>query len=151
MDGLGTTIHHLSRQIHRVSLVDSQTSTPEKTALQGIESCPLVPPRRDSASRVRGDRRVSDHQRLLHLRETTHPRQAWRIPPNLDHYSLDSTGKRGRHGSPRHDLCGRRSRQREADNRQRETITSTPRKTVQNFGGDERSGPSRSLVCPATA
>src|SRR5438876_12263074 len=104
MDGLGTTIHHLSRQIHRVSLVDSQTSPPEETALQGTESRPLVPPRRDSPSRIRGDRRVSGHQRLLHLRETTHPRQAWRILPNLDHYPLEPTGKRGSHGSPRHHL-----------------------------------------------
>src|SRR5207253_11252368 len=102
MDGLGPSIHHLSRQIHRVRLVDGQTSASKETALQGIESCPLVPPRRDSASRVRGDRRVSDHQRLLHLRETTHPRQAWRIPLNLDHYPLDPTGKRWPNGTPRH-------------------------------------------------
>src|SRR2546426_1693925 len=104
MDGLAPTIHHLSRPIHRVSLVDGQTSASKETALQGFESCPLVPPRRNSPCRIRGDRRVSHHQRLLHLRETTHPRQAWRIPPNLDHYPLDPTGKRGHHGSPRHDL-----------------------------------------------
>src|SRR2546422_6421840 len=151
MDGLGPSIHHLSRQIHRISLVDRQTSTPEKTALQGIESCPLVPPRRDSPCRIRGHRRVSYDHALLQLRKTTHPRQAWRISPSLDHDSLDPTSKRGCHGSPRHDLCGRRSRRREADNRQRETITSTQRKTVQNPGRDERSGPRRGHLRPTIA
>src|SRR5437660_12229838 len=99
MDGLGTTIHHLSRKINRIRKVDSQTGPREETTLQGIESRPLVPPRRDCPGRIRGHRRVSHDQRLLHLRETSHRRQTRRIPTDLDDYSMDLTSERGSYGS----------------------------------------------------
>src|SRR6266516_5174322 len=131
MDGLGKSVRNIPGQVYRVSLVDSQTGSTEEATLQGTESCPLVPTRRDSPSRIRSDRRVSHNQGLLHLRETIHRRQAPRISPDMDDHSLDPTSKRGRHGSPQHDLLERRGRRREADNRQTETITGNGRKTLQ--------------------
>src|SRR5437867_3592906 len=87
MDGLGKSVRNIPGQVYRVSLVDSQTGSTEEATLQGTESCPLVPPRRDSPSRIRSDRRVSHNQGLLHLRETTHRRQAPRISPDMDDHS----------------------------------------------------------------
>src|SRR5439155_23700359 len=149
MDGLGKSVRDLPGQVCRVSLVDSQTGSTEEATLQGTESCPLVPPRRDSPSRIRSDRRVSHDQGPLHLRETPHRRQAPRISLDMDDHSLDPTGKRGRHGSPSLDLCGRRGRGREAGNSQGETGTGTWREIVQDSGGVERAGTRRSLILTA--
>src|SRR6266571_7992273 len=133
MDGLGPSLHHLPRRLHRVRLVDSQTGGAKTSPLQGIESRTLVPSRRNGSRWIRGHRRIQNDQRLFHLRETTHRRQAWRISSCLDNYALDTSSKPWSHGPPRQDLRESGSRWGETDDRERETCASTRRETIQNL------------------